>query len=143
MASKKFNLLSLLPNFIRILTIIGLSISVNLLSEQISQNYGFIYYLWLYKYCTFTIYLTVILSYLNFYYYYLIKLSTKLMEQSTLNFIYFLAIIGGIAFAVFLAKLLWTLIKIILPSKNFIERYGENSWVIVTGGSDGIGLGFC
>ena len=34
----------------------------------------------------FTIYLTVILSYLNFYYYYLIKLSTKLMEQSTLNF---------------------------------------------------------
>lgn len=65
------------------------------------------------------------------------------MEDSTLNFIYFLAIVGGIAFAVFLAKLLWTLIKIILPEKNYKERYGDKTWVIVTGGSDGIGLGFC
>ena len=65
------------------------------------------------------------------------------VAQSTLNFVYFLAVIGGIVFAVFLAKLLWTLIKIILPGKNYIERYGEDTWVIVTGGSDGIGLGFC
>jgi hypothetical protein len=65
------------------------------------------------------------------------------MEQSTLNFIYFLAVIGAIVFAVFIAKLLWVLVKMILPEKNYIERYGENSWVVVTGGSDGIGLGFC
>jgi len=65
------------------------------------------------------------------------------MEQSTLNFIYFLAVIGAIVFAVFIGKLLWVLVKIILPEKNYLERYGANSWVVVTGGSDGIGLGFC
>ncbi len=65
------------------------------------------------------------------------------MEQSTLNFIYFLAVIGAIVFAVFISKLLWVLVKIILPEKNYLERYGANSWVVVTGGSDGIGLGFC
>lgn len=43
----------------------------------------------------------------------------------------------------FIAKLLWALVKAILPQKNFTERYGENTWAIVTGGSDGIGLGFC
>lgn len=37
------------------------------------------------------------------------------MEQSTLNFIYFLAVIGAIVLAVFLAKILWSLIKMILP----------------------------
>lgn len=65
------------------------------------------------------------------------------MEQSTLNFIYFLAIVGGLFFAIFLAKILWALVKGLLPSKNFPERYGANTWAVVTGGSDGIGLGFC
>jgi hypothetical protein len=37
------------------------------------------------------------------------------MEQSTLNFIYFLAAIGALVFIFFIAKLLWSLIKIILP----------------------------
>lgn len=41
------------------------------------------------------------------------------MDQSTLNFIYFLAVIGGIVFVVWIAKLLWSIIKAILPSKNF------------------------
>jgi hypothetical protein len=41
------------------------------------------------------------------------------MDQSTLNFIYFLAIIGGIVFVIWIAKLLWSIIKAILPSKNF------------------------
>lgn len=72
-----------------------------------------------------------------------LKRNTEIMEQSTLNFIYFLAVIGAIVFAVFIAKLLWVLVKMILPNKNYQERYGENSWAIVTGGSDGIGLGFC
>ena len=65
------------------------------------------------------------------------------MEQSTLNFIYFLAAIGGIWFVVFLAKILWSLIKAILPEKDYAERYGGFTWAVVTGGSDGIGLGFC
>ena len=29
------------------------------------------------------------------------------------------------------------------PKKNFIKRYGEGSWVLVTGASDGIGKEFC
>jgi hypothetical protein len=65
------------------------------------------------------------------------------MDDSTLNFIYFLAVIGGLVFIVWIAKLLWSFIKMILPSKNYKERYGEKTWVVVTGGSDGIGLGFC
>jgi len=47
-----------------------------------------------------------------------------IMEQSTLNFIYFLAVIGAISFAVFIAKLLWVLVKMILPNKNYGSRYG-------------------
>lgn len=27
--------------------------------------------------------------------------------------------------------------------RNLKQRYGENSWVMVTGASDGIGKGFC
>lgn len=65
------------------------------------------------------------------------------MDNSTLNFVYFLAVIGGFYFIIFIAKLLWVLIKAILPSKNYSERYGRKTWVVVTGGSDGIGLGFC
>ena len=41
------------------------------------------------------------------------------MDQSALNFIYFLAVIGGIVFVIWIAKLLWSLIKAILPAKNF------------------------
>ena len=65
------------------------------------------------------------------------------MDQSTLNFIYFLAAVGGIVFIVWISKLLWSIIKAILPAKNFKERYGLKSWAVVTGGSDGVGLGFC
>lgn len=28
-------------------------------------------------------------------------------------------------------------------TKNFIKIYGKYSWVVITGGTDGIGLGFC
>lgn len=65
------------------------------------------------------------------------------MDNSTLNFIYFLAAIGGIWFVIFITRLLWNLIKLILPAKNYAERYGPNTWAVVTGGSDGLGLGFC
>jgi 17beta-estradiol 17-dehydrogenase / very-long-chain 3-oxoacyl-CoA reductase len=32
-----------------------------------------------------------------------------------------------------------------IPSikRNLVGRYGENSWAVVTGGSDGIGKEFC
>jgi len=58
----------------------------------------------------------------------------------------FLEILGAIVlisiffnyFSTFLYKL------ICLPFKKpLIQRYGANSWAIVTGGSDGIGKGFC
>jgi NADPH:quinone reductase-like Zn-dependent oxidoreductase len=65
------------------------------------------------------------------------------MEQSTLNFIYFLAVIGAVVFVLWIAKILWALLKAVLPAKNFRERYGLASWAVVTGGSDGIGLAFC
>lgn len=65
------------------------------------------------------------------------------MDQSALNFVYFLAVIGGAVFILWAAKILWSLIKAILPPKNFSQRYGRGSWAVVTGGSDGIGLGFC
>jgi len=42
------------------------------------------------------------------------------MDNTTLNFIYFLAVIGAIWFIVFITKLLWNLIKIIIPAKNYI-----------------------
>ena len=65
------------------------------------------------------------------------------MEQSTLHFIYFLAAVGGIVFILWISKILWTLIKAILPNKNYRDRYGARTWAVVTGASDGIGLGFC
>ena len=65
------------------------------------------------------------------------------MDSSTLNFIYFLAVVGGIWFIIFITKLLWNLIKMVIPAKNYAERYGNNTWAVVTGGSDGLGLGFC
>lgn len=29
------------------------------------------------------------------------------------------------------------------PMKDLKKTYGDNSWAVVTGGSDGIGFGFC
>jgi hypothetical protein len=42
------------------------------------------------------------------------------METSALNFIYFLAAIGAIYFMLFLIKVLWGLLKLIIPSKNLL-----------------------
>lgn len=46
------------------------------------------------------------------------------MEQSALNFIYFLAAIGAIYFILFLIKILWSLLKLIIPAKNLKDCYG-------------------
>lgn len=65
------------------------------------------------------------------------------MDTSALNFIYFLAAIGAIYFILFLIKVLWSLLKLLIPAKNIRDSYGENCWAVVTGATDGIGLGFC
>lgn len=65
------------------------------------------------------------------------------IDQALLNFIYFLAAVGGLTILVWITKLFWALIKAIMPANNCLERYGDDTWVVVTGGSDGIGLGFC
>lgn len=38
--------------------------------------------------------------------------------------------------------LIW-LIGLVKIPYNLIERYGKNSWAVVTGATDGIGRGFC
>ena len=46
-----------------------------------------------------------------------------------------------------LLELLYRLVKTFLRQKrtteHLTERYGKNSWAVVTGGSDGIGLAIC
>jgi 17beta-estradiol 17-dehydrogenase / very-long-chain 3-oxoacyl-CoA reductase len=40
-------------------------------------------------------------------------------------------------------RLLRTLFYIVKPATNLKKKYGEGSWAVVTGASDGIGRGFC
>ena len=42
-----------------------------------------------------------------------------------------------------LFNLILTLYVHFKPFPDLKKVYGENSWVVVTGGSDGIGFGFC
>ena len=65
------------------------------------------------------------------------------MDQNTLNFIYFLAVIGGIWFIVHISLLVWAFLRMLFPRRNHLENYGANSWAVVTGASDGIGLALC
>ena len=58
---------------------------------------------------------------------------------------YILISLGLYTAGLFLKKLTYELYKIIqiqVPI-NYIERYGKNSWALVTGASDGIGREFC
>lgn len=64
------------------------------------------------------------------------------MDQSTLHFIYFLAVVGGIWFVIAISSCVWTFIRLLLPRKDLIYDYGENTWAVITGASDGIGLAF-
>lgn len=49
----------------------------------------------------------------------------------------------GILFTLSLVlRLAFNLIKAFYPFKNLATRYGPGSWVVITGGSDGIGKGF-
>ena len=56
----------------------------------------------------------------------------------------FLIVLGSYQLIKFLYGVAWNLTKEILPSSSMQKRYAkEDSWAIVTGGTDGIGLGFC
>lgn len=52
----------------------------------------------------------------------------------------------NLCFYIGLITVVWTFVKIIykflLPPLNLFKRY-KGGWAVVTGGSDGIGLGFC
>ena len=53
------------------------------------------------------------------------------------------AVIGFSFICYLIYPLLFAMRMSLQSTKNFIKIYGKNSWVVVTGGSDGIGLGFC
>lgn len=54
-------------------------------------------------------------------------------------------VLGGIQVLKFILGFLWELIKEMIPLGASLDRYGRNTgrWAVVTGGTDGIGLGFC
>lgn len=62
------------------------------------------------------------------------------MEASAL--IYLLAALGAIWLAYVLLSFAWTLIRLLLPRGDLAYEYGTNSWAVITGASDGIGLAF-
>ena len=64
------------------------------------------------------------------------------MDTNTINFIYFLAAIGGIWFIIHISLILWNLLKTIFPRRDHLNNYGEKSWAVITGATEGIGLAF-
>lgn len=52
------------------------------------------------------------------------------------NFLFYL----GLLYV--LGKIIYWVTRFVKPSFNLYDRYGAG-WAVVTGGSDGIGLGFC
>lgn len=55
-------------------------------------------------------------------------------------------ILFGYPLIKFVLFTLWAVIKYLMPYPNLKGRYcsgGKESWAIVTGATDGIGLGFC
>lgn len=50
-----------------------------------------------------------------------------------------LKVIGAILVLKKLLSLLATLYRLVRRRRNFLKRYGRNSWALVTGSSDGIG----
>ena len=59
-----------------------------------------------------------------------------------MGFISLLTFIGAVWLAINATQWVWTLIKMLLPRKDLQQEYGPNTWAVITGGSDGIGLAF-
>ena len=59
----------------------------------------------------------------------------------------FFTLIGGIIVLNWLLTLIWKVFRSFLPQENLLTRYGDGNkykiWALVTGGTDGIGLGYC
>jgi hypothetical protein len=63
-------------------------------------------------------------------------------------FAFFLSICTVVGFLVllkFFLNLIWEVTKELIPTSQHLLKYGQNEgkWAVVTGGTDGIGLGFC
>jgi 17beta-estradiol 17-dehydrogenase / very-long-chain 3-oxoacyl-CoA reductase len=45
----------------------------------------------------------------------------------------------------YVSNLIWQIVKELIPLGSSLDRYGrkDGCWAVVTGGTDGIGLGFC
>lgn len=55
----------------------------------------------------------------------------------------FFMAVGLISLGRSLLYLLRAIFRMIWPAPNLTKRYGDGSWAVVTGASDGIGRGFC
>jgi 17beta-estradiol 17-dehydrogenase / very-long-chain 3-oxoacyl-CoA reductase len=53
------------------------------------------------------------------------------------------AIIGALYVLSIVLDMLHGILLVCLPSKNLINRYGSNSWAMISGPTEGIGKAFC
>lgn len=58
-----------------------------------------------------------------------------MFDQLT-NFFFYIGLLYALGY------LIYWISRFVKPSFNLYDRYGAG-WAVVTGGSDGIGLGFC
>lgn len=68
----------------------------------------------------------------------------NLEERSLKLAVLTLALYGSYRLAKGLKSASWSLLKyFVLPRKDLATRYGKGSWVIATGGADGLGKQYC
>ena len=56
---------------------------------------------------------------------------------------YLLALIGVLKIILPIYNIILTIFYHLKPLKSLTQRYGEKTWAVITGGTDGIGFGFC
>ncbi len=60
------------------------------------------------------------------------------------NFIFFVKIVGYLKMIEIIYRLIMTVIvRPMRTPDHLVERYGKGTYALVTGASDGIGLGYC
>jgi len=65
-------------------------------------------------------------------------------ENQVVDFLLrFFMIVGLMSLRRSFMKFVRTLFYMIRPPANLKQKYGDKSWAVVTGASDGIGRGFC